>query len=223
MNQESKFPLRFFWIFAVLAALVVVPFLLWGGRFGEIFSSQGAVDWLRGYGRWAWAAGLVLLVLDIVLPLPSTVVMSAMGYVYGPWWGGLLAASGSFLSGACAYGLCRSAGRRAAHWIAGEKGMREGELLFARAGGWLVALSRCLPLLPEVIACMAGLARMKAPAFFTALGCGCLPAGFIFAAVGHAGIERPALAIALSLALPAGFWLIARPIIRRPRGGGNGA
>ena len=91
------------------------------------------------------------------------------------------------------------------------------------AGGWLVALSRCLPILPEVIACMAGLTRMPAATFFAALACGSLPMGFVFAAIGHTGNDRPGLAIGLSLLLPVGFWLVVQPILKRHRRPQDGA
>lgn len=208
--------MRVFWIFLVLAILVLVPFVAWGDRFADRFTSEGAVEWLQGYGAWAWAAGLVLLLLDLVLPLPSTVIMSAMGYVYGPWWGGLLAAGGSFLAGSAGYLICRLGGPRAARLIAGENGMRDNDHLFRRAGGWLVALSRCLPLLSEVIACMAGLTRMPVGRYFAALACGSVPAGFVFAGVGATGADFPVAATLLSFLLPIGLWLLVRPLLRRP-------
>ena len=37
-----------------------------------------------------------------------------------------------------------------------------GHQLFHDYGGWILALSRWLPLLPEVVACMAGLFHMSA-------------------------------------------------------------
>ena len=141
-------------------------------------------------------------------------VMAALGFVYGPFWGGLLGAAGSFCGGALAYGLCRGLGRRIAVQLVGEQDLARGERLFANAGGWLVAWSRWLPLLPEVIACLAGLARMPARPFFLALACGCLPLGFIFAAVGHAGVDHPTLALTLSALLPPVLWLAARAYIR---------
>ncbi|MEM7147948.1 MAG: hypothetical protein AAF591_22785, partial [Verrucomicrobiota bacterium] len=99
--------MRLVWLFVVLAVLFLIPFLIWGEWFGQLFSGDGAVAWLDGYGRWAWAAGLVLLVLDIVLPLPSTVLISALGYLYGTVVGGLIATAGSMLSATVAYGICR--------------------------------------------------------------------------------------------------------------------
>ena len=206
--------MRLLWVFLGLAVLVLIPFLIWGEGFERAFTVEGAVDWLRGYGTWAWAAGALLLVMDLVLPIPATAVMAALGFVYGPLAGGLIGAAGSFLSGLLAYGVCRLFGRRGAARILGERDLVRGERLFAEVGGWLVVLSRWLPVFPEVIACMAGLTRMPARSFMAALACGSIPLGFAFAAVGHAGVERPVLAIALSALLPPALWAAVRPFFR---------
>lgn len=214
--------MRLLWIFIGLAVLVLVPFAIWGGDLERSFSATGAVDWLRGYGAWGWLAGVVLLMLDLVLPIPSTVVMSALGFLYGPWWGGLLAAGGSWLAGVFAYTLCRTLGPRMAVRLVGERDLARGQALFERYGGWLVAWSRWMPVLQETVACMAGLARMRPAPFAVALACGSLPIGFSFAAIGHAGVEHPGLALALSAALPPLLWLLSRPIWRRRDSGVSG-
>lgn len=207
--------MRLLALFLALAAAVLVPFLLWGDRFDAILAEGSGADWLRRFGPWAWLAGIALLVGDLVLPIPSTAIISALGFIYGPWIGGLIGATGSILAGLTAYGACRALGHRAAVAIAGEKGLRDGEKLFARSGGWLVAVSRWLPLLPEVVACMAGLARMPFGGFATALACGSVPLGFAFAAVGAAGVERPALTLAVSALAPPLLWWTASRLLRR--------
>lgn len=199
--------MRIWWIFLVLAILVMLPFLIWGDVFQQLFSEEGSIEWLHRYGA---LAGMGLLVSDLLLPVPGTVVMSAMGYVYGPWWGGVFSSVGSISGGLLAYGLCRALGHRAAVWLAGEEDLEKGEQFFRRGGGWVIVLSRWLPLLPEVVACMAGLTRMPFRAFFVALICGCLPLGFVFAAVGAAGKDSPGLALALSAVLPIVMWLVMK-------------
>jgi uncharacterized membrane protein YdjX (TVP38/TMEM64 family) len=203
--------LRLFAIFVLLAILVLIPFLIWGEGFEQRFGRAGAIEWLRDYGRWAWAAGTLLLMADLFLPIPATAVMAALGFIYGPVAGGLIATFGSFCSGALAYLLCRNIGRPVAVRVLGAQELADGERLFARVGPWLVVLSRWLPIFPEVIACMAGLARMPAMAFFTALACGSAPLGFVFAAIGHAGVSHPVVAIALSAGLPPLLWLAVQP------------
>lgn len=199
----------------VLLAGIIVPFVVWGAAFDKTLSLEGARQWMEGYGWWAWLAGIMLLVTDIVLPVPSTVVMSALGWMYGWWIGGLVAAAGSMLSGTVAYAACRWLGRGAARWIAGEEGLRRGEEIFEKSGGWLVALSRWMPVLPEAVACLAGLSRMRRRVFFPALACGSIPTGFAFAAIGHLGQSEPGWAMALSCILPVVLWLGAMRVLRR--------
>jgi uncharacterized membrane protein YdjX (TVP38/TMEM64 family) len=203
--------MRLFGWFLLLALIVLIPFLIWGSGFEQSFSQEGAVAWLTGYGRWASVAGILLLMSDLVLPIPATAVMAALGFVYGPVVGGLIATLGSFLSGALAYLFCRRFGRPAAVRVLGPQELVDGERLFARVGGWLVVLSRWLPVFPEVIACMAGLSRMPPLSFFAALACGSAPLGFAFAAIGHAGVDHPVLAITLSAGLPPLLWLGVQP------------
>lgn len=196
--------MRLVWIFAGLTLALAIPFLLFGDV--KLFTPEGAVAWLRGFGQWAWLAGMLLLVADLFLPVPGTAIMAALGFTYGPVLGGLASVGGSFLSGAVAYGLCRAFGRKAATRLASEADLTKGEALFRRWGAWLVVLSRWLPLFPEVIACMAGLTRMSPAVFFLALTCGSVPLGFTYAAIGHAGGEHPTLALLVSMGLPPLLW-----------------
>jgi len=211
--------MRLLWFFLVLALLVTIPFLLGGESFEKQFSFEGAQSWLTAWGwKWGWLAAVILLSADLVLPVPATGVTSALGYVYGFWLGGAVAAGGSFLSGALAFLLCRRWGQRAAGRLLGEKDRERGTRLFAGgAGGWLVVLSRWMPLLPEVVACMAGLTGMPPRRFFVSLACGSIPMGFVFAAIGSAGAERPGLAILLSVLIPAILYGAVALWLRRRR------
>lgn len=170
---------------------------------------------MESAGSWAWAVGIALLVADLVVPIPGTVVMSALGFLYGAFSGGLIAAAGGMLAGIAGYGVGRLCGERVARRWLGDIDFEKGRLFFASGGGWVVALSRALPILPEVVSCMAGLVRMPFGRFLVALACGSLPTGFLFAAIGAAGRDAPGWATAFSLALPALLWLVARRRLQR--------
>jgi uncharacterized membrane protein YdjX (TVP38/TMEM64 family) len=200
-------------LFIALAVLFVIPFLFWGEAFQAAFTLEGASRWLERYGSWAWAAALTLLVLDLFLPVPATAVMAALGLVYGPLAGGLIGAAGSVLSGTLAYGLSRLLGRGAAERLAGRADLERAERLFRAVGGWIVASSRWLPLLPEVVACMAGLAGMPLGPFLLALACGAVPMAFTFATVGALGVDHPTLCVLLSALLPLALWPLARRVL----------
>lgn len=206
--------LSFIGLLVLLLASIIIPFLIWGEGFDSAFTLEGARSWMRQFGPLAWAAGILLLIADIALPIPSTIVMSSLGWMYGWFLGGLIAAAGSFLSGFVAYLLCYWLGRPIALRIAGEDSLRRGEHWFAQGGGWLVALSRWMPVLPEAVACLAGLTRMPWRTFVIALACGSLPVGFGFAAIGAVGQSSPAWALTLSAVVPILLWLLAQRALR---------
>ena len=201
----------------ILAVVLCIPFAIWGDQFMAWFTGDAAIAWIRGWGAWGWLAVIVLLVSDLFLPIPATPVMSAAGYLYGTLAGGLVSAVGSFAAGMAGYGLCRAFGRGIALRLAGEKELAENETLFRRSGPWLVAASRWMPLLPEVVSCLAGLTRMPLRVFAVSLACGAVPMGFVYAAIGSAGQDNPKLAIGLSVLVPPILWILVRPLLR-PRG-----
>ena len=130
--------------------LFLNPFLIWGGSLEDTFILTEAVSWLEGSSRWTWAAGVLLLMSDLLLPIAGTAVMSALGFVCDTVAGGLIAATGSFLSGSLGYVLCRLLGRGAPRRLVGGKGLERGERLFANIGTWIVVPSRGLPLVPRL-------------------------------------------------------------------------
>lgn len=198
-----------------MSVAVLVPFLIWGDWFMRTFDQAGTAVWLQRLGPWAWIAAVGLLVGDLFLPVPATAVMGALGWVYGPWVGGMIGSFGAFLSGLLACLLCRSLGDRAALRILGPEDLERGKSLFSKAGGWIIALTRWVPILPEVACCMAGLTRMPLRTFLLALACGCLPVSFTFAWIGSRGHEQPALALGLSIALPILCWGVTAAVLRR--------
>ncbi len=210
--------MRLLTTFILLAALFCVPFVIWGDDFLRWFSGDAAIAWIRAWGAWGWLAVIGLLMSDLVLPIPATPVMSAAGFLYGTWVGGLVGAVGSVASGLVGYWLCRAFGKGIAARLTCSKELANHEALLRRSGPWIVASSRWLPLLPEVISCLAGLTRMPARVFTLALVCGSLPMSFTYAAIGAAGQEHPGLAIGLSLLVPPILWAVLRLFLRRKNG-----
>ena len=150
--------------------------------------------------------GIALLLADLLLPIPGTIVMSALGVVYGFWIGGVMAAVGSMLAGMLGYGVGRFFNEDLAKRWLGERDFERGRALFGRGGAWVVAMSRALPILPEVLTCMAGLLRMPFGKFCVALACGSVPMGFLFAWIGTMGRDYPGWGLGFGIGVPAILW-----------------
>lgn len=207
--------MRLVWLMIALAAF----FLLGWGLFGEGLEEAWNVERLAGHFEqaksWAWLLGIFLLLSDLLLPIPGTIVMSALGAVYGIWIGGLLSAIGSMLAGMLGYGVGRFFDEKFAKRWLGENDFEKGKGLFAKSGAWVVAISRALPILPEVLACMAGLLRMPFGMFVIALACGSVPMGYLFAWIGTVGRDQPAWGLVFSLGVPAVLWGLAAVLRKR--------
>ena len=212
---------RLLLVVLAVAVLVGLPFAIWGDQVEAWLTTDGATEWMRSFGHWAWVAGLALIAADIALPLPATAIMAALGVIYGPWLGGFISACGTVLAGCIGYGICRVVPLHMAERLAGAKGMAQARALFARWGGWLVVGSRWLPILPETVAFLAGLTRMPFGRYLAALICGGLPLGMVFASVGHWGAETPVLALLVAALLPVALWGPIRPWLRRTEPGAN--
>lgn len=198
--------MRLLLVFVALAAAVLAVWLACGGAWEERFTLEGSIRWLEAAGPWGWAAGVGLLVIDLFLPVPSTVVMSALGWLYGIAGGGTAASIGIILSRLLGYGLGRWIHEPTAHRLLGDRDFDRGKRLFSRGGGWMVAISQALPIIPEALSCTAGLVRMPFDRYLASLVCGSIPVGFLFAWIGSIGREAPLWALAFSIAVPAVLW-----------------
>jgi uncharacterized membrane protein YdjX (TVP38/TMEM64 family) len=165
--------------------------------------ANDAVLMLRGYGAWAWAVGIALIWADLLLPVPQTVVIAALGIIYGTVLGGLLGSVGLVTGGLLGYVLMFTSARRMVRHLVGPRSLDKMEALFERRGAWAIVLSRSLPYsIPEALTFLAGLAAMPLGKFTVALAVGGVPTAFVFAAIGAGWAERPILALLASYVLP---------------------
>jgi uncharacterized membrane protein YdjX (TVP38/TMEM64 family) len=165
--------------------------------------ANDAVLMLREYDDWAWAVGIALVWADVVLPVPQTAVIAALGIVYGRLLGGLLGSLGLITGGLLGYGLVFTSARRLLQRFTRSRSLARMESVFERSGAWAIVLTRSLPYsVPEAVVFLAGLAAMPIPKFVAALTVGSVPTAFAFAAIGAGWADQPILAIAVSYALP---------------------
>jgi uncharacterized membrane protein YdjX (TVP38/TMEM64 family) len=173
---------------------------------------QDPSGWMEARGGLAAAAaGAGLLVADVFLPVPSSLLMVAHGALFGVATGTALSLSGSV--GAAALGF--AVGRRGGPWIArlvseGEKARADD--LLRRYGALAILVTRPLPLLAETVAILAGASPMGWGRMLAAAAAGSLPASLLYALTGATtrSYASGALMMGLVLALAGLFWWAGR-------------
>lgn len=189
-----------------LVAIMLLPILIFGDQIDSYFDGPEGIHRLQSFGGWAWLLAVTLIVSDLLLPVPSSAVIAGLGMIYGPVMGGLIGSGGSLLAGMIAYWSCRLLGPKALDVLVGPTNLTRLSKFFSRHGLWAIAVSRWMPLLPELLCCLAGLARMRIVPFTAALACGSLAMGFAFASLGSAYLERPLVGLLISALLPLALW-----------------
>ena len=171
---------------------------------------------LQAYGNWAWVIGIALIWADLILPVPQTSVIAALGIIYGTVIGGLLGSLGLITSGLLGYGLMLTSARRLVQRFARPGSLTKMETLFQRGGAWAIILTRSLPYsVPEAMVFLAGLAAMPMRKFVVAMTIGSVPIAFAFAAIGAGWSDQPMLALAIGYVLPIFLLPIALYLLRQ--------
>ncbi len=206
-----KLMLKIFGLAVCLALLFSSLYVIWGPQLESTFGDEA---FFSGFTSTAWLVADGLLVADLVLPIPATPIMAALGAVYGPLAGTAFAVIGSATAGIAGYWLAKACGNRGVRFIADERELARFQAFFEAWGPYAVILSRALPIMPEVISILAGLSRMSFRKFLISLLAGTIPVAAVLAWSGHLSRDHAWYAVLLATVLPAVLWpLVFRPFV----------
>lgn len=170
----------------VLGGVAAVAFLPGVREVAGSWTVASVKEKLLALGPWAWAFSILLMVLQaIVSPLPAFVITIANGYVFGWFWGGVLALLSATLAAQLCYEAARALGRPALErWLGGST-LAWADRFFTRHGVWAVLVARLLPFVPfDPISYAAGLTSTTRGRFLGANLSGQVPATFIYSTLG---------------------------------------
>jgi uncharacterized membrane protein YdjX (TVP38/TMEM64 family) len=169
--------------------------------------------WLNHGGVWAAALGVGLLIADVLLPVPSSLVMVAHGALFGVLGGTALSLIGS--TGAAVFGfwIGRRGGKLLERLVTAEERERADRLL-ERWGMLAIIVTRPIPLLAETVAIMAGASSLGWGRTALAAMAGSLPPALLYALTGaSAGRFQNSVLMFLFVLLITGlFWMVGRKI-----------
>ena len=161
-----------------------------------------------------------LMMLDLLFPVPTLTVMLVGGALLGMVPAATAAIVGLLLTGSLGFSLSRRYGQAVVKKIVKDDAEREEmNRIFLRHGVVVILLSRALPMLPELSACLAGATGMKYRTFLLAWLASTVPYSILATWAGSiSSIDNPTPAILTAIGLSATFavcWLIFRRSLKR--------
>ncbi|HEV7797429.1 MAG TPA: VTT domain-containing protein [Pyrinomonadaceae bacterium] len=169
--------------------------------------------WMRPGGVLAAALGVSLLIADVLLPVPSSLVMVAHGALFGVATGTFLSLLGSMGAALFGFAIGRRGGKLLERIVTPEERARADQML-ARWGALAVIVTRPVPLLAETVAIMAGASPLGWGRMAIAALVGSLPPALLYALTGAAvaNFQSTALMFGVVLLVTGSFWLIGRKL-----------
>lgn len=157
---------RKFWLIVVVLLIPLLPFFLFGHWLDTLFESQ--FPKLPTVGNRWWTALVIIsgLTVDILLPVPSSALLTFAGRSFGGWGGAAVGWLGLNLSAAVGFWTSRRFGQPIVERFSSRADVNDFELLDARAGWWSLVACRPLPILAEASVIFAGLSDMAARRFW---------------------------------------------------------
>ena len=184
-----------------LLALILVPFFL----FEKALLDLAERLLQTGRSQPATAVAVVVLMLaDVVLPVPSSVVATASGMLMGLLPGAFVTWAGMQAGALLGYVLGSSAGVPVAVRLVGQEGLDHASRLQRRWGVWSLITARAVPVLAESSVVLAGITRMRLGRFAWLTGVSNAAISLVYAFVGARALETRAFLFAFvgSIGIP---------------------
>ncbi len=185
-------------LMCVVLLVPIIPFLFFGAQFNQ---------WMNNLAQnppsdMATASIVFgLLATDILLPIPSSVVITMAGWQLG-WMTGSLASWMGMNTGAVAgFGLARRWGQPFARWFSKEGQLQRMKTVSDRYGPLVLVLTRAMPVFAEATVLMAGIHKLSWRKFLTPVVLSNLGIAIAYSAFGDYAEQHEWLPLALSVAV----------------------
>jgi len=198
---------RYLLTFIALIVLFTILFVIVEALGVPLLSDP--TPWMKHGGVLAACIGVGLLIADVVLPVPSSIVMVAHGALFGVLWGTVLSLAGSVGAAVFGFAIGRRGGGLLERVVTPVERERASSIL-ARWGTLAIIVTRPVPLLAETVAIMAGASSMSWRAVIVASIAGSLPPALLYALTGAAvaNLQNTALMFGVVLLVAGVFWML---------------
>lgn len=167
--------------------------------------------WMKHGGVLAAALGVGLLIADVFLPVPSSLVMVAHGSLFGVVIGTLLSLVGSVGAALLGFAVGRRGGTLLERAITPAEQARANNML-ERWGVLAIIVTRPIPMLAETVVIMSGASSLSWSTVALASLVGSLPPALLYALTGAAvaNFQTTSLMFGVVLLVAGLFWLTGR-------------
>ncbi len=211
MIGTGSFPKQYFKVFSYILFIILILFILI--NFAGIKLLTNPSDELSQGGFAASVISYLLLTGDIILPVPSSIIMITNGALFGITMGTLISLCGGLSASLLGF-LIGGKGSKLINKLVNQSEQEKANNLIKKWGMVAIIITRPIPLLSETTSIMAGASNLGAGKMFIASVIGLLPASLVYAITGVYAVDFESgvvsfLIVILSAAI---FWFVNKLI-----------
>ncbi len=194
--------------FFVSAILIIITFLLLEDLETFFVSSLNAVS---NHPLSYTLVSFLVLASDIILPVPSSIVMYTNGYVLGLFSGATLSLIALMIGSVVGYYL----GKFTSMGIKSTSDIRT-QTILSNYGALSILVTRGIPIISESISIVCGYNQLPFKQYFIMNLIGYIPLCLLYAFCGSIGYNRDTFLISFgcSLLISAAFWVIGKKFLK---------
>lgn len=150
----------------------------------------------------------ILLFADLFIAVPTLTICILSGYFLGWLIGGLASTAGMMLAGIVGYWICWTIGPKLLMKIyKDQKKLAEMQNIFSEHSTSVILVCRAMPILPEIVSCMAGVNKMSFVRFIVYYSISTIPYAFIATYAGSkSSLTNPTPAIFTAIGISLTLW-----------------
>jgi uncharacterized membrane protein YdjX (TVP38/TMEM64 family) len=196
-------------VVAVICLISIVPFIWFGADVEAWFRNFAANPPSAAVTAWVV---LGLLSVDILLPVPSSMISTLAGWHLGWWQGTIISTLGMSIGAILGFALARRFGERIALWFAKPEDLEHMAKVTDRIGPITVMVTRGVPVLAEASVFLVGINQLSWRRFLPGVLVSNFAVSLAYAVFGDVAQEKQWLgaAIGLSIAVPVLLTMLVR-------------
>ncbi|MBI2668590.1 TVP38/TMEM64 family protein [Candidatus Woesearchaeota archaeon] len=183
MKQKHRF---FGYAVVVVIALIIAALAMYFPAWKQFSSPTFLRDYLLHLGNWGYFAYIILFVLSIPLPIPSTPVALVGGYLYGTVVGTILTLIATVIGASISFYLVRKFGQPLLERFVSKHHIIHFNHIFKKRGVNAALISYAIPIFPsDALNFLLGLTKMRWHTFLLVVLVGYIPRYIIINALGE--------------------------------------
>jgi uncharacterized membrane protein YdjX (TVP38/TMEM64 family) len=204
---------RFLAVIGLIMTLLLVLFVV--AEYSQLSILTDPTPWLDKNSPWTALLAILLLSADVVIPVPSSIMMTVNGALFGIWLGAAVSLLGGLGAALIGFSLGRWMTPLVQSWVSQQE-WEQARRFLTRWGSIGIIITRPIPILAETMSIVAG-TSLSCQEVLRASFWGLLPIALLYSLSGAMATDliTSLASFFISLAMAGIFWWVGRRYIKK--------